>query len=237
MPAMRTMRPATKTCAVASSSSSSSVAVSSLQRSSYRSGMRALVRSTKSSGGALTCVCKESRIGKQPITVPSGVTVTIDGQDVKVKGKLGELEQSFTKHVKFDREGDVIQVSRADETRLARQQHGLARSLVNNMVLGVDKGFEKKLIMIGVGYKGEVNGNKLILSLGYSHRIEMTIPEGVDVKIDKNINVTISSYDKQLLGQFAADVRSKRPPEPYKGKGVQFIDEKIIRKAGKSGKK
>ena len=182
-------------------------------------------------------MCKESRIGKQPVTIPKGVSVEIDGKSVAVKGKLGELRQSFTEHVNFAMDNDTVTVTRATDTRLAREQHGLARTLVSNMVQGVSEGFEKKLIMIGVGYKGEVSGKKLILSLGYSHKIEMEIPEGLEVSVDKNINVTIKGRDKQLLGQFAADLRSKRPPEPYKGKGVQYVDEKIRRKAGKSGKK
>ena len=129
-------------------------------------------------------------------------------------------------------------MARANDSLLARQQHGLARSLLDNMVTGVSSGFEKKLTMIGVGYKGEVQGKKLILNLGYSHPIEMEIPEGLKVEIDKSrINLTITGHDKQLLGQFAANVRSKRPPEPYKGKGVQYVGERILRKAGKSGKK
>ena len=182
-------------------------------------------------------LCKESRIGKEPVAIPKGVTVQIDGKDVAVKGKLGELKQSFTEHVNLCVEDDMVKVSRATDSRLAREQHGLARTLVSNMVQGVSEGFEKKLTMIGVGYKGEVNKDKLILSLGYSHKIEMPIPKGLEVKVDKNINVSIKGRDKQLLGQFAADLRSKRPPEPYKGKGVQYVDEKIRRKAGKSGKK
>merc|ERR1712070_1038147 len=183
---------------------------------------------------ALRVFNKESRIGKQPVVVPKGVEVKFDangsGTGVAVKGKLGQLTQDFTEHVAFNMDGDSIKVARANDSLLARQQHGLARSLLDNMVTGVSSGFEKKLTMIGVGYKGEVQGKKLILNLGYSHPIE--------VEIDKSrINLTITGFDKQLLGQFAANVRSKRPPEPYKGKGVQYVGERILRKAGKSGKK
>ncbi|XP_059452508.1 large ribosomal subunit protein uL6c [Corylus avellana] len=185
-----------------------------------------------------TVVCKESRIGKQPIEVPSNVTITLDGQGLKVKGPLGELSQSYPREVKVERdESGILRVSKAMETRRANQMHGLFRTLTDNMVVGVSKGFEKKLQLIGVGYRATVEGKDLVLNLGFSHPVRMAIPDGIKVKVDDNTRITVSGYDKCAIGQFAASVRRWRPPEPYKGKGVKYADEIVRRKEGKAGKK
>ncbi|KAM7274917.1 hypothetical protein ACFE04_016783 [Oxalis oulophora] len=182
-------------------------------------------------------VCKESRIGKLPIEVPSNVTLTMEGQQVKVKGPLGELSLVYPREVLVEREDAILRVRKAVETRRANQMHGLFRTLTDNMVVGVSKGFEKKLILVGVGYRAMVEGNVLVLNLGFSHPVRMTIPEGIKVKVDDNTRITVSGYDKSEIGQFAATVRKWRPPEPYKGKGVKYSDEIVRRKEGKAGKK
>ncbi|XP_071721795.1 large ribosomal subunit protein uL6c-like [Rutidosis leptorrhynchoides] len=182
-------------------------------------------------------VCKESRIGKQPIEVPSNVTLVLDGQDIKVKGPLGELSLSLPREVKVEREESVLRVRKAMETRRANQMHGLFRTLTDNMVVGVSKGFEKKLQLIGVGYRAMLEGKDLVLNLGFSHPVRMTIPDGIKVKVEDNTRITVSGYDKSEIGQFAATVRKWRPPEPYKGKGVKYADEIVRRKEGKAGKK
>ncbi|KAK2649862.1 hypothetical protein Ddye_017351 [Dipteronia dyeriana] len=185
-----------------------------------------------------TIECKESRIGKQPIAVPSNVTVMLEGQDIKVKGPLGELSLVYPREVKVERDDSgILKVSKAVETRRANQMHGLFRTLTDNMVVGVSKGFDKKLQMVGVGYRGTLEGNDLVLNLGFSHPVRMTIPDGLKVKVEENTRITVSGYDKSAVGQFAASIRKWRPPEPYKGKGVKYIDEVIRRKEGKAGKK
>ena len=136
----------------------------------------------------------------------------------------------------ISQEGSTITVAKTQDTKKADQMHGLARSLVNNMVQGVDQGYEKTLKLIGVGYRAQASGKTLTLSLGYSHPVEMAVPDGVDVKVEKNTTVVVSGYDKEQVGQFAADIRSKREPEPYKGKGVRYEDEYVARKEGKRGK-
>jgi len=138
--------------------------------------------------------------------------------------------------VSISQEGSTITVAKTQDTKKADQMHGLARSLVNNMVQGVDQGYEKTLKLIGVGYRAQASGKTLTLSLGYSHPVEMAVPDGVDVKVEKNTTVVVSGYDKEQVGQFAADIRSKREPEPYKGKGVRYEDEYVARKEGKRGK-
>ncbi|KAK4580783.1 hypothetical protein RGQ29_024435 [Quercus rubra] len=185
-----------------------------------------------------TVVCKESRIGKQPIQVPSNVTITLEGQFLKVKGPLGELSQSYPREVNVEREEPgTLKVKKAMETRRANQMHGLFRTLTDNMVVGVSKGFEKKLQLIGVGYRAMLEGRDLVLNLGFSHPVRMEIPDGIKVKVEDNTRITVSGYDKSAIGQFAASVRRWRPPEPYKGKGVKYADEIIRRKEGKAGKK
>lgn len=175
-----------------------------------------------------------SRIGKSPIKVPSGVTVKIDGQDVVVKGPKGELSKSFRPEITIKQENDEVLVLRNSDERLSRSLHGLSRTLLNNMVVGVTEGFEKKLAVIGVGYRAAVEGNKLSLQLGYSHPVDIEIPSGISVEVAKNNVITIKGFDKQQLGDFASDVRSRRPPEVYKGKGIRYENEVIRKKAGKA---
>lgn len=177
-----------------------------------------------------------SRIGKLPIEVPSDVEVVIEGNLVKVKGKLGELKQEIRPEIEITRDGNVITVTRKAEDRTSRALHGLSRTLIYNMVNGVSKGFEKKLEIVGVGYRAQVQGSTLNLTLGFSHPMDLPIPEGLTVKVEANTKLSIVGANKQTLGDFAALIRSKRPPEPYKGKGVKYANERIMRKAGKSGK-
>ncbi|KAK2367047.1 60S ribosomal protein L6 [Trifolium repens] len=185
-----------------------------------------------------TIECKESRIGKQPIPVPSNVTIKLEGQDIQVKGPLGELSLTYPREVKVERQEEgILRVSKAVETRRANQMHGLFRTLTDNLVIGVSKGFEKKLQLIGVGYRALVEGNEVVLNLGFSHPVKMPIPNGIKVKVDENTRITVSGYDKSEIGQFAASIRKWRPPEPYKGKGIKYEDEVVRRKEGKAGKK
>jgi large subunit ribosomal protein L6 len=178
-----------------------------------------------------------SRIGKQLITIPAGVTVTLGAEGViMVKGPKGELSYTPTRFVKVEVKDDKVIVTRIDDSKDARSFHGLTRSLINNMVEGVTKAFEKRLEINGVGYKAQIQGNKVILQLGYSHPIEHLIPEGITVAMDpdkKNLMI-ISGIDKQKVGQTAAEIRAYRKPEPYKGKGIKYEDEYIRRKAGKA---
>eukprot|EP01023_Acetabularia_acetabulum_P051824 TRINITY_DN5739_c0_g1_i1.p2 TRINITY_DN5739_c0_g1~~TRINITY_DN5739_c0_g1_i1.p2 ORF type:complete len:248 (+),score=35.44 TRINITY_DN5739_c0_g1_i1:92-745(+) len=192
---------------------------------------------TRSRQGVVQIVCSESRIGKQPVTIPKEVTATLKGQYVKVKGKRGELERTFSDLVSLKQEGALIKLERLEQSKKAKQLHGLSRALLSNMVKGVSEGFEKKLELVGVGYRAAVTGSKLTLTLGYSHPIEVEIPPSLKVSVEKNTNVTIEGNDKQVIGDFIAKVRAYRPPEPYKGKGIRFQGERIIRKEGKSGKK
>lgn len=178
-----------------------------------------------------------SRIGKAPIKVPSGVTVTISGSDVTVKGPKGELKRTFRPEVTISQEGDVVLVKRVAEDRNTRSLHGLSRTLLNNMVVGVSEGFERKLQVVGVGYRAAVEGRKLVMALGYSHPVDIELPQGIDVEVGKGNIITIRSHDKQLLGDFCAYVRGKRPPEVYKGKGVKYENEVIRKKAGKASAK
>lgn len=153
-----------------------------------------------------------------------------------LQGPKGELFRVMPPMVTLQQEDNKITVGMKDNSRKANEQHGLSRTLVNNMVVGVTTGYSKTLTMIGVGYRAQVSGKMLTLSLGYSHPVEMKIPEGIDVAVEKNTTVVVSGYDKEQVGQFAADVRSKREPEPYKGKGVRYADEYVARKEGKRGK-
>lgn len=182
-----------------------------------------------------------SRIGKSPIQVPDKVEVAFQansqGTLVTVKGPLGTLTRQFRPEVLFTQEGNVISVTRRDESRLARSLHGLCRTLLNNMVQGVHAGFSRRLEIIGVGYRAQVQGSKLTLALGYSHPVEIEAPEGIQFTVEANTKLEVKGPDKELVGQVAALIRSKRPPEPYKGKGVKYAEERIRRKAGKAGKK
>ncbi|KAA8534399.1 hypothetical protein F0562_031916 [Nyssa sinensis] len=185
-----------------------------------------------------TVECKESRIGKHPIEVPANVTITLEGQDLKVKGPLGELSRSYPREVKVERdESGLLKVKKAMETRRANQMHGLFRTLTDNMVVGVSKGFDKRLQLIGVGYRAMLEGKDLVLNLGFSHPVRMAIPDGLQVKVEDNTRIVVSGYDKCSVGEFAASIRKWRPPEPYKGKGVKYADEVVRRKEGKAGKK
>ena len=182
-----------------------------------------------------------SRIGKSPIEVPDKVETTIqesnNGFTVTVKGPLGTLTRTFRPEISITRDGNVLTVTRKDESRMARGLHGLSRTLLNNMVQGVSKGFTRNLEIIGVGYRAQVQGSKLVLSLGYSHPVEIEAPAGIKFAVEANTKVSIEGPDNEMVGQIAALIRSKRPPEPYKGKGVKYAGEKIRRKAGKAGKK
>ncbi len=178
-----------------------------------------------------------SRIGKLPIPIPDKVNVTIKGQAITVKGPKGELFRELTPEVTVEQANNVISVTRRNESRVARQRHGLSRTLVANMVEGVSKGFEKKLQIQGVGYRAQVQGRNLILNVGYSNPVTIEPPEGVQVTVESNTNVTVSGINKEVVGNTAARIRAVRPPEPYKGKGIRYADEYIRRKVGKAGKK
>ena len=181
-----------------------------------------------------------SRIGKQPVSVPSGIEVSIEADVLKVKGPKGELTVPFeTEYVSFAQEGDVINVSRANDTKAARARHGLYRSLLANAIEGVQNGYSKSLEIKGVGYRGALKGTTIEFQLGFSHPIIFDIPEGITIEFDKkNANLlTVSGISKQLVGQVAANIRSFKKPEPYKGKGIRYTDEHVVRKAGKSAAK
>lgn len=175
-----------------------------------------------------------SRIGKQPIPVPSGVTVDLKGQSVSVKGPKGELHQFIPAHVDVALEGNTVVVTRHNDAKPSRANHGLTRALIANMVHGVSKGFEKKLEILGVGYRAEVKGSNLVMNLGYSHQVEYPIPQGIQITVDKTTKLVVLGIDKQQVGQVAAKIRSFRPPDSYKGKGVRYVDEHVRLKAGKS---
>ena len=176
-----------------------------------------------------------SRIGKLPIQIPSGVTITVDSGIVKVQGPKGNLEQFITPNVTIDMKDNELTVTRKDDSKPAKSEHGLMRSLINNMVVGVTQGFEKKLEVNGVGFRVAGGGQNLEMSLGFSHPVKYAAPAGVEIAVDK-MNITVSGISKQQVGQVAAEIRALKKPEPYKGKGIKYADEVIIRKAGKTGK-
>jgi large subunit ribosomal protein L6 len=179
-----------------------------------------------------------SRIGLKPIELPAGVEVKVDGNNVvTVKGPKGELTEQLSNLVKVAVDGTVVTVSRDSDAKAYREQHGLARTLINNMVVGVTQGYEKKLELVGVGYKVEKKGKVLVLNLGYSHPIEMEDPEGITTEAPSNTEVIVKGCDKALVGNYAANIRKWRKPEPYKGKGVKYAGEVIRRKEGKTGAK
>lgn len=178
-----------------------------------------------------------SRIGKRSISVPPKVSVTIAGQDIAVKGPKGELSRTLPPEVEVVQEGDMLQVNRRNESRPARQRHGLCRTLVANMVEGVSQGFQRRLEIQGVGYRAQVQGKTLNLSVGYSHPVQIEPPEGVQFAVENNTNVIVTGIDKEIVGNIAARIRDVRPPEPYKGKGIRYAGEMVRRKAGKAGKK
>jgi len=176
-----------------------------------------------------------SRIGKLPIDIPSGVTITVDTDTIAVTGPKGSLSQFTMPGIDVKLEDNKVVVSRQTEEREHRSKHGLMRTLVSNMVVGVTKGFEKKLEINGVGYKAIVEGAKLKLALGFSHDVFYPTPAGITIAVEQNV-ITISGINKQQVGQVAAEIRALKKPEPYKGKGIKYSDERIIRKSGKSGK-
>ena len=179
-----------------------------------------------------------SRIGRAPITVPAGVDVKIEANNiVTVKGAKGTLTQQFHPDMKIEQEGDVIHVSRPNDAKENRSLHGLTRTLVHNMVVGVTDGFKKELDVNGVGYRVAKDGKKLVMNLGYSHQVIMEEKDGIEIEVPGPNKIIIHGCDKQKVGQFAAEVREKRPPEPYKGKGIKYSDEVIRRKEGKTGAK
>ena len=178
-----------------------------------------------------------SRIGRKPIDVPSGVEVKLDGHHITVKGPKGTLERDLHPDMVVTVEGSVINVTRPSETKQHKALHGLTRTLISNMVVGVSEGFKKELEIQGVGYRCAKQGKDLVMNLGYSHQVFMDEPEGIEIEVPNPNKIIIHGADKQQVGQFAAEVREKRPPEPYKGKGIKYTDEVIRRKAGKTGAK
>ena len=178
-----------------------------------------------------------SRIGKLPIPIPDKVTAQISGQNVTIKGPKGTLEREIPQPIEVKQDGNTIVVTPTDSSRIGRQRHGLCRTLVANMVDGVSKGFQKRLLIQGVGYRAQAQGKKLTLNVGYSKPVEMEMPDGIDVAVEnRNVEVVISGIDKEVVGNVAARIRAVRPPEPYKGKGIRYSDEYVRRKAGKTGK-
>jgi large subunit ribosomal protein L6 len=178
-----------------------------------------------------------SRIGKRPIAIPSKVEVTISGQSVNVKGPKGNLSRELPDLVTISQEGEELKVIRENDSRKARERHGLSRTLVANMIEGVSQGFEKKLQIQGVGYRAQAQGAKLTLNVGYSKPVEMQMPDGISVAVNNNTEVVVTGIDKELVGNVAAKIRAVRPPEVYKGKGIRYLGEYVRRKVGKSGKK
>ncbi|RLB78490.1 MAG: 50S ribosomal protein L6 [Deltaproteobacteria bacterium] len=177
-----------------------------------------------------------SRIGKLPVAIPSGVKISLDGNLLTVAGPKGSLSQPLHERMSIAVETDQVKVSRPSDSKQDSALHGLTRALINNMVLGVTTGFKKDLEINGVGYRAEITGNVLTMSLGYSHPVVYQLPEGISVEIEKQTKLSVKGIDKQLVGSAAAKIRSYRKPEPYKGKGIKYADERIMRKAGKTGK-
>ena len=177
-----------------------------------------------------------SRIGNKPITVPAGIDVTIDGQKITVKGPKGTLERTVNDNISIKLENGVIVVARPNDEKENRSLHGLTRTLINNMIEGVSNEFSKQLEINGVGYRAAKQGNKIVLTLGYSHPVEMVEPEGITYEVPNPNSIIVKGIDKELVGQMAAEIRSKRPPEVYRGKGIKYVEEHIRRKEGKTGK-
>ncbi len=178
-----------------------------------------------------------SRIGKLPITIPAGVTITVDDSNtVTVKGPKGEMSESISRNMELSTENGVLTVKRPNDNKENRALHGLSRSLINNMVIGVTTGFQKNLEINGTGYRAQLQGTTLVLNMGYSHPVEMPAPEGITFEVPAPNRITVKGISKQKVGQVAADIRAVRGPEPYKGKGIKYDYETIIRKEGKTGK-
>ena len=177
-----------------------------------------------------------SRIGRKPINIPAGVEAKFENGVMTVKGPKGTLTQKINPNMAVEINGAVIEVKRPNDEKLNRSLHGLTRTIIHNMIVGVTEGYKKELEVNGVGYRATKNGKKLVLNLGYSHPVEMEDPEGIETKVEGNI-ITVTGINKEQVGQYAAEIREKRPPEPYKGKGIKYSDEVIRRKVGKTGKK
>jgi large subunit ribosomal protein L6 len=178
-----------------------------------------------------------SRIGRMPVEVPQGVDVAIQGSHIRVKGPKGQLEHTFPAAMKISLDAGVITVERPSDEREHRALHGMTRAIINNMVTGVSQGFEKVLEVNGVGYRADMSGSNLVINVGYSHPVEVEPPQGITFDVDTRARlIKVQGFDKAQVGQVAADIRKIRPPEPYKGKGIKYLDERIRRKAGKAGK-
>lgn len=177
-----------------------------------------------------------SRIGKAPVTIPAGVTIEKDGQTVTVKGPKGELTRSISPNIELSIEENEITFTRPDDSKENRSLHGTTRSIINNMVVGVSEGYKKELQLIGVGYRAQKQGKKLVLNVGLSHPVEFEESEGVSFEVPSNTSIIVQGYNKEKVGELAANIREVRPPEPYKGKGIRYVDEYVIRKEGKTGK-
>nr|WMP11891.1 50S ribosomal protein L6 [Laurencia australis]WMP12102.1 50S ribosomal protein L6 [Laurencia australis] len=177
-----------------------------------------------------------SRIGKKEIIIPDNTKVEINELDVHVKGPKGELYHQLPKSISIEQQKNQLQLTKNDNTKKTRELYGLSRSIINNMILGVSQGFEKKLVIQGVGYRSQIENNNLILNVGYSHPVCIEPPSGIDITVENNTNISISGVNKEKVGQIAATIRHVRPPEPYKGKGIKYENEIIRRKVGKAGK-
>lgn len=177
-----------------------------------------------------------SRIGNKPVVIPAGVTIDLKDNTVTVKGPKGELSYTFNQNITLvQNEGEVV-FTRPDDTKENKTIHGTTRAVFNNMVVGVTEGFQRELELIGVGYRAQLQGKKLVLNVGYSHPVEFTPEEGLEIEVPSNTKVIVKGYDKQKVGELAANIRGVRPPEPYKGKGIRYVDEFVRRKEGKTGK-
>lgn len=176
-----------------------------------------------------------SRIGRKPISLPDGVTVTEESGRIRVKGPKGELSMDLVPGIEVEMKDQTVTVTRNGEDKKTRAFHGMTRALVNNLVVGVSQGFEKKLEIVGVGWRAQMQGKTLVLNLGYSNPVQFEPPEGVEISTDGPTKISVKGIDKQAVGQAAAEIRGFRPPEPYKGKGIRYADEYVIRKAGKAG--
>nr|YP_010951803.1 50S ribosomal protein L6 [Laurencia elata]WMP12742.1 50S ribosomal protein L6 [Laurencia elata] len=177
-----------------------------------------------------------SRIGKKEIIIPDNTEVEINESHIRVKGSKGELSYQLPKSISIKQQKNQLQLTKNDETKKTRELYGLSRSIINNMILGVSEGFEKKLVIQGVGYRSQIENNNLILNVGYSHPVCIEPPNGINIKVENNTNISISGINKEKVGQIAATIRNVRPPEPYKGKGIKYENEIIRRKVGKAGK-
>ncbi len=177
-----------------------------------------------------------SRIGNKPVVIPAGVTITQSGTTVTVKGPKGELTREFSPNITLNIEEGVVTLTRPDDSKENKTMHGTMRANLNNMVVGVSEGFTKALELIGVGYRAQLQGKKLVLNVGYSHPIEFDAPEGIEIEVPSNTSIIVKGSNKEVVGELAANIRGTRPPEPYKGKGVRYVGEHVRRKEGKTGK-